>query len=176
MELNELILGSSGEEGLYPEEGLIIGCIFWLTGRWAFNRGGLGLITGSLRYLTFLVWHHVQKNGADRDERNLGLRLVIDQIFLFCVGAGVYRKAPRSFLFSLVNPSGLPPTKIPLIAGKGGNAIYCHNNYGPSFGSDDGLRIVSASNSYNCSISLNNSYQCPTGQNADTFFNRKSEL
>jgi len=56
-----------------------------------------------------------------------------------------------------------------LIAGKEGYAIYCHYNYGPSFGSDDGLRIVNASNSYNCSISLNNSYQCPTGQNADTF-------
>jgi len=27
-------------------------------------------------------------------------------------------KAPGSFLFSLVNPSGLPTTKLPLIAGK----------------------------------------------------------
>ena len=92
-----------------------------------------------------------------------------DQIFLFCVGSGVYRKAPGSFLFSLVNPSGLPPTKLPLKAGMEGNAIYCHSNYGPSFGSDDGLRIVSSPNSYNCSISLNNSYQCPTGQKANTF-------
>ena len=95
--------------------------------------------------------------------------MVIDQIFLFCLGPGVYRKAPGSFLFSLVNPSGLPPTKMPLIAGQEGNAIYCHNNYGPSFGSDNGLRIVNAPNSHNCSVSLNNTYQCPTGQNDATF-------
>ena len=31
--------------GLYPGGGgggLIIGCIFWFTGRWAYNRGGGG--------------------------------------------------------------------------------------------------------------------------------------
>ena len=31
--------------------GLIIGCIFWFTGRWAYNGGG-GVISASLRYLT----------------------------------------------------------------------------------------------------------------------------
>ena len=32
--------------------GLIIGCIFWFTGRWAYNRGR-GLISGSLRYMPY---------------------------------------------------------------------------------------------------------------------------
>ncbi|XP_020624751.1 uncharacterized protein LOC110062217 isoform X2 [Orbicella faveolata] len=86
-------------------------------------------------------------------------------------GSGVYRKAPGSFLFSLVNPSGLPPTKMPLIAGKE-YAIYCNSSYGPTFsggGAANDLYIPNAPNSYNCSVSLNNTYQCPTGQNATTF-------
>jgi len=31
---------------------------------------------------------------------------------------GSYKKAPNSFMFSLVNPGGLGPTKIPLMQGK----------------------------------------------------------
>ena len=63
----------------------------------------------------------------------------------------------------------MPPTKIPLIAGSERNAIYLHSNYGQSFGSDDGLLIDSSTNSYNCFASLDNSCQCPTGQNGNTF-------
>ena len=48
----------------------------------------------------------------------LGMRLAIDQIFLFCLGSEVYPKEPGSFLFSLVNPSGLSPTEMPLVAGR----------------------------------------------------------
>ena len=99
------------------------------------------------------------------------MRLVIDQIFLFCLGSGIYKKALGSFLFSLVNPSGLPPAKLPLMAGKEGNAIYCHSGYGPTFGGGHDFRIPNAANSSNyCYVSLNNTYQCPTGQNATTFF------
>ena len=57
--------------------------------------------------------------------------------------------------------------QLPLITGKEGNAIVCKSNYGPIFGSD--LNIPNAPNSHNCSVSLNNTYQCPTGQNATTF-------
>ena len=98
------------------------------------------------------------------------MRLVIDQIFLFCPGSGIYRRAPDSFLFSLVNPSGLPPTKMPLIAGREGNAIWCSSAYGPTFGGGPDFRVPSAPNSSNCYVSLNNTYQCPTGQNNATFF------
>ena len=87
-----------------------------------------------------------------------------------CLAAGVYRKAPGSFLFSLVNPSGLPPTKMPLIAGREGCAIYCHSNNGPTFGGGHDFRIPNAPNSTNCYVNLNNTYQCPVGQNNATFF------
>jgi len=89
---------------------------------------------------------------------------------VFCLAAGVYRKAPGSFLFSLVNPSGLPPTKLPLIAGKEGNAIYCNSGYGPSFGSGVDFQIPNSPNSNSCYVSLNNTYQCLPGHNNGTFF------
>jgi len=99
------------------------------------------------------------------------MRLVIDQIFLFDLGSGVYRRAPGSFLFSLVNPSGLLPTKMPLMAGKEGNAIWCNSGYGPTFGGGPDFRIPNAPNSSNtCYVNLNNTYQCPIGQNVGTFF------
>jgi len=72
-------------------------------------------------------------------------------------------------LFSLVNPSGLPPTKILLRAGQEGYAIYCNSGYGPTFGSGHDLHIPNAPNSSNGYVNLTNTYQCPTGQNANTF-------
>jgi len=99
------------------------------------------------------------------------MRFFIDQIFLFCLGSGIYRKAPDSFLFSLVNPSGLPPTKLPLKAGMAGYAIFCSSNCGPVFGGGNDLNVPNSPNSsYNCAVNLNHTYQCPTGQNANTFF------
>ncbi|KAL9951575.1 hypothetical protein ACROYT_G044259 [Oculina patagonica] len=84
-------------------------------------------------------------------------------------GSGTFKKAPDSFLFSLVNPSGLPPTKIPLIAGEVGKAIWCNSTFGPTFGSGHDLCISNAPNSNACCVNLNSTYQCPAGQNADTF-------
>ena len=98
------------------------------------------------------------------------MRLIIDQIFLFCLGSGTYKRAPGSFLFSLVNPSGLPPTKLPLKAGQEGNAIWCNSSYGPTFEGGPDFRIPNAPSGNYCSVSLNNTYQCPTGQNTTTFF------
>ena len=72
-------------------------------------------------------------------------------------------------MFSLVNPSGLPPTKMPLIAEKEETAIYFDNDYGPVFGKGFDLLIRTAPNSNNCSVNLNSSYQCPDGENAATF-------
>ena len=96
----------------------------------------------------------------------------MEGIFL-CLASGAYRKAPASFLFSLVNPSGLPPTKIPLKAGEEEYAIICNTDFGPIFGGAGcgayDLRIPNAPNSNNCSSRLNNTYQCPAGQNATTF-------
>jgi len=74
-------------------------------------------------------------------------------------------------LFSLVNPSGLPPTKMPLKAEQEGKALCCSSSYGPTFGSSSGhdLEIRSAPNSNGCTVRLNTAYQCPTGQNDNTF-------
>lgn len=96
-------------------------------------------------------------------------------LFISTVSSGIFKKDPNSFIFSLVNPSGLKSTKISLVPGKEGSAIYCGNtNYGPVFGSNSSgyfdLCIGSAPNqSNNCSSYLNNSYRCPEGQNYSTF-------
>ena len=118
---------------------------------------------GPLLQNQFWVWGH---NNLTQNF----LKLVIYQILLFCLGSGIYKRAPGSFLFSLVNPSGLPPTKMPLIAGREGNAIYCSSSYGPTFGGGPDFRVPNGPNSTNCHVNLNNTYQCPTGQNNATFF------
>ncbi|KAL9951568.1 hypothetical protein ACROYT_G044252 [Oculina patagonica] len=80
-----------------------------------------------------------------------------------------YITAPDSFLFSLVNTSGLPPTKMTLKPDQEESAIFCYSGYGPVFGGGHDLHIVNAPNTNNCSSRLNFSYQCPRGQNASTF-------
>jgi len=58
---------------------------------------------------------------------------------------------------------------MPLMAGREGNAIYCHSSYGPTFGGGHDICIPNAPNSNNGYVGLGNAYQCPTGQNANTF-------
>jgi len=81
--------------------------------------------------------------------------------------SGGYRKAPESFLFSLVNPSGLPPTMMPLVAGQEENAIFCDSSCGPVFGSCFDLYIPDAPDCKEC-LSILNTYQCPADQDAAT--------
>ena len=83
---------------------------------------------------------------------------------------GVHKRAQNALLFSLVNP-GLSPTKMALKSGKEGYAMYCHDSYGPTFGGGNyhDLCVSNLPNSNNCSTYLNNAYQCPAGQNANTF-------
>ena len=82
----------------------------------------------------------------------------------------IWVRCSQAFLFSIVNPSGLGPTKLPLIPGKEQNGIYCDNTYGPVFGGDLELCISGNANTNIISCSyLGNSYQCPPGQQ-DTFF------
>ena len=92
-------------------------------------------------------------------------------VFFFpAIPNGAYRTDPNSFLFSLVNPSGLQPTKMSLIPGKESSAIHCNSGSGPRFGFRGiDLHIPNAPNSNNCSVNLNNTYQLPPGQNANTF-------
>ncbi|PFX19138.1 BTB/POZ domain-containing protein KCTD6 [Stylophora pistillata] len=87
-------------------------------------------------------------------------------------GTGIYKSAPASFLFSLVNPYGLPPTKIPLLDGREGNAIYCQNLVGPVFGGGNAhdLYISNTPHYYSNSANLKHAYRCPEDQNASSFF------
>ncbi|XP_078360090.1 BTB/POZ domain-containing protein KCTD21-like isoform X2 [Oculina patagonica] len=88
---------------------------------------------------------------------------------------GVHRKASDSFLFSLVNPSGLPPTKMPLKAGEEDYAIYCSSNCGPVFGRCE-LSDLRLHQFERCTTNLDNSYQCPAGQDATTFLTGKQSF
>ena len=86
-----------------------------------------------------------------------------------CQASAGYTKSTESFLFSLVNTKDLPPTKMPLREGKENNAIYLQNGYGPTFGGGHDLFICNAPNANNCTAKLNNSYECPAGENAVNF-------
>ena len=72
---------------------------------------------------------------------------------------------------------------MPLKSGKEGNAMLCNFNYGPTFGgaldiynqcvpTSCDLFISNAPNSNDNSAYLNNTYQCPPGQNGETFLTR----
>ena len=97
------------------------------------------------------------------------VRFFVFLFFFFYLGSGSWKTAQNSFLYSLVNPSGLSPTKMPLKSGQEGSAMYCNSGYGPTYGAGHDLYIFNAPNSNNCSTYLNNTYQCPLGQNNYTF-------
>ena len=76
----------------------------------------------------------------------------------------------HAFLFSFVNPSGLGPTKLPLISGIESNAIVCISSLGPVFGGGNDLFIANnADESPNSNSKLGHTYQLPPGQQS-TFF------
>lgn len=81
----------------------------------------------------------------------------------------IVQKSTTSFLFSLVNPGGLPPAKITLKPENQSYAIFCRDVYGPTFGGNHDLHVANAPNSGNCYSILGHSYQCPTGQHANMF-------
>lgn len=83
-------------------------------------------------------------------------------------GSGSWLRSSQAFLFSVVNPQGMGPTKLLLTKDKQ-NAIYCNSSYGPTFGGGHDLYISGNANSNTSSYSLLNSYECPSGQQS-TFF------
>ena len=58
---------------------------------------------------------------------------------------------------------------MPLIAGQERHAIYCDSRYGAVFGGGHDLCIANAPDLNNCYVRLNNTYQCPAGQDPTTF-------
>lgn len=84
-------------------------------------------------------------------------------------GAGSYLASPQAFLFSVVNPHRMGPTKLPLTKNQN-NAICSYRNCGPTFGGGHDLHITENANSNNSSYSnLGFSYECPSGKQ-NTFF------
>jgi hypothetical protein len=79
----------------------------------------------------------------------------------------------ESFLFSLTNPRGTAPEKLPLTGRNNGHAMCSHSSYGPLFGYNGADITVrnnpntSGSGSY---TKLGDTYTLPPGCDATTFF------
>ena len=85
------------------------------------------------------------------------------------VGGGCWKSSSRAFLFSIVNPAGLAPMKLPLTGTHNGEAVYCNSSYGPCFGEYD-FDIRDKCNTVKESCSdLGYSYTLPPGQNKRRF-------
>eukprot|EP01105_Mastigella_eilhardi_P025507 TRINITY_DN696_c0_g1_i1.p4 TRINITY_DN696_c0_g1~~TRINITY_DN696_c0_g1_i1.p4 ORF type:complete len:178 (-),score=46.06 TRINITY_DN696_c0_g1_i1:1104-1637(-) len=84
---------------------------------------------------------------------------------------GDYVADPSAFLFTLVNPCGVPPTK--LVRNGSGDELYCDAAYGPTFGSAPDLHLSDNCNGGNTLSSTNldgnGSFLNPTGFGADLF-------
>ena len=65
---------------------------------------------------------------------------------------------------------------MPLKVEKERYALCLNSNFGPVFGDGHDLLIVDEPNTNTCSIKLNCSYQCPAGQNADTYLTRSQDF
>ena len=93
------------------------------------------------------------------------------ETYLFLIsGTSGWTNCTESFLFSLVNPSGAKPTKMPLRGTNNENGIFCHSGYGPTVGGGHDLYIASGANTNSSSKSyIGNTYQCPANADSSPF-------
>ena len=93
----------------------------------------------------------------------------VTYLFLISVTDG-WTSCTESFLFSLVNPSGTKPTKMPLKGTTDPYGVYCGSPYGPLFGTGHDLVIANGANanSNSCS-SLGSTYLRPANANSSSF-------
>ena len=90
-------------------------------------------------------------------------------LFFFESGDADYLHCSQSFLFSMVNPQGVAPNKMPLVKNQQ-CAIRCSSEFGPTFGRGHDLYISTNANTGDVSYSnLGIAYQLPTGKKS-TFF------
>ena len=83
---------------------------------------------------------------------------------------GSYRSSSRAFLFSIVNPAGLAPMKLPLTGKRNDYAVCCYYFCGPMFGGGHDLCILGNCNTVKKSSSnLGVTYTLPPGQDRNTF-------
>ena len=91
------------------------------------------------------------------------------------LGSNNYKLCAESFLFSLVNPSGTGPTKIPLKGNNNQCGILCNSGYGPTFGGGHDLHIANGANANSTSYSyLGSSYECPPHPNSSFLVGQKN--
>ena len=99
-------------------------------------------------------------------------KICIDIIFVFFfseTGQDSYVHCSQSFLFSMVNPFGVVPSKMPLVKNQQ-HSIYCDSSYGPTFGGGHDLHISNNANISGASYSyLGHTYQLPAGQQSPFF-------
>jgi len=80
---------------------------------------------------------------------------------------GNYYKDSSAFLFTIVNPHNLPPTKYPI---SNSSAVYCGSSYGPTFGGGHDICIANNANMNNSSYtSFPSSFLDTTGKGNTTF-------
>ena len=97
--------------------------------------------------------------------RRHGALFGILQVIISSTGQGGYTICTQAFLFSLANPSGLEPTKLPLKSDSHQYAILSNSGNGPTFGNGD-LRIADNANTSPSSSSfLGRAYEIPQAWN-----------
>ena len=84
--------------------------------------------------------------------------------YFYVVTGGWYKKAPRSFIFSLRNKENLPPFKAPLKDQNTESAIFTGNSYGPTFGGPNHDIYISDNATWNTNsvAAFNTYYQAPS--------------
>jgi hypothetical protein len=81
-----------------------------------------------------------------------------------------WKSSCRAFLFSIVNPAGLAPMKLPLTGESNNKAVWCSHSLGPLFGLGYDLCIRDNCNTVKNSFSrFEGSYTLPPGQDGRTF-------
>lgn len=84
-----------------------------------------------------------------------------------------FKRSTQSFLFSLVSPSGIGPTKMPLWNGSEDSGIVGYSSYGPTFGIRGDLFLFpcrdlfisnNADKNTESHSEVGTSYECPPGQ------------
>ncbi|XP_048580774.1 uncharacterized protein LOC5507168 isoform X2 [Nematostella vectensis] len=79
-----------------------------------------------------------------------------------------YMKSGKAFLYTLYNPRGYKPEKLPGTSSNNVHSIYGGATYGPTFGGGHDLYIVDKANTQKSSYTNPYSYQRPTGCSGNT--------
>ena len=81
----------------------------------------------------------------------------------------IYTNDPSAFIFTLVNPNSIPPTRYLIKRGSEQYALYNNPNYGPTFGGGHDIYVPDISNEATGYTNFPISYIDSTGRGALTF-------